>query len=342
MPYPVRFTILGGGNFGLALSHVLARNGIPSTLLLRNAEIAEHINVHHEHPTYLKGIKLPWHIRATTDAKDALQDATYVIHAVPVQYSRAFLKKVASYIPPGAPILSVSKGIETSSLSLMTDILAETCGPERSYAFLSGPSFAREIAQNMATAVVIASDDSQLANDLANLLSSPSFRCFTSKDVIGVEVGGAVKNVIAIAAGMSEGLGLGTNAMAGLVTRGCVEMKRIAQVLGGKPTTLSGLSGVGDTFGTCFGPLSRNRNFGIRLGKGETMEEILASSTEVAEGVDTALALANLIKKIDKSYRIDLKYAIIFGVSDILQGFRSPREGLEDLMAMPLRAEMYD
>ncbi|CAB1100138.1 unnamed protein product [Ectocarpus sp. CCAP 1310/34] len=195
---------------------------------------------------------------------------------------------------------------------------------------------------NQATAVVIASDDFCLANDMAKVLSSRTFRCFTSKDVVGVEVGGAVKNVIALAAGMCEGLGLGTNAMAGLVTRGCGEMRRLAIILGGKSRTLSGLSGVGDTFGTCFGPLSRNRNFGIRLGKGESMEEILASSTEVAEGVDTALALADLIRKTDKSYRIDLKYAIIFGVADILKGTRSPKEGLEDLMTMPLKAEMYD
>ncbi|CAM9127181.1 unnamed protein product [Phaeothamnion confervicola] len=342
LPFPVRFAVIGGGNFGLALSHVLTRNQIPTTLLVRQAKIAEHINTHHEHPRYLKGIKLSQHIRATTDPAEALPDATYVIHAVPVQYSREFLNGIKEHLPPGAPFLSVSKGIETSSLSLMADILRECCGRDRSYAFLSGPSFAREIAMDLATAVVIASEDIQLANDLAQLLSSPSFRCFTSRDVVGVEVGGAVKNVIALAAGMCEGLGLGTNAMAGLVTRGCVEMTRLATVLGGKASTVSGLSGVGDTFGTCFGPLSRNRSFGIRLGKGETMAEILASTTEVAEGVETALALSRLIPQIDRSYRIDLKYAIIFGIAEILRGERSPREGLADLMSMPLRAELYD
>lgn len=341
LPFPVRITVMGGGNFGLALSLVLARNQIPTTLLVRTQGVAEHVNSHREHPQYLKGIKIPPCVHATADPKEALKDATYMIHAVPVQYTRKFLEKVVPHMPPGAPILSVSKGIETSSLMLMNDILKETCGAGRSYAFLSGPSFAREIAMNQATAVVIASDDSSLANDFAEVLSSPSFRCFTSRDVVGVEVGGAVKNVIALAAGMCEGLGLGTNAMAGLVTRGCGEMRRMAVTLGGNPRTLSGLSGVGDTFGTCFGPLSRNRNFGIRLGKGESMEEILASSTEVAEGVDTALALADLIKKVDRSYRVDLKYAIIFGVADILKGERSPKEGLEDLMTMPLRAEMY-
>ncbi len=155
-------------------------------------------------------------------------------------------------------------------------------------------------------------------------------------------MGGAVKNVIAIAAGMCEGLGLGTNAMAALVTRGCLEMQLIALSMGGRPSTLSGLSGVGDTFGTCFGPLSRNRKTGVRLGKGETLKDILASSTEVAEGVDTATSLVELIKKNNRSYRRDLKFPIIFGVAEILKGERTPREGLLDLMNLPLRAEMYD
>lgn len=182
----------------------------------------------------------------------------------------------------------------------------------------------------------------QLADDLADIMSSPNFRVFTSSDVMGIEVGGSVKNVIAIAAGMCEGLGLGTNAMSGLVTRGCGEMRRLGLYLGAEPTTLAGLSGVGDTFGTCFGPLSRNRNFGIRLGKGETMEEILATTTEVAEGVDTAGALVDLIKSKSKGYRLDLKYPIIFGVRDILEGKLGAREGLEGLMEMPLRLESYE
>ncbi|CAM9184690.1 unnamed protein product, partial [Chrysoparadoxa australica] len=337
-----RFTILGGGNFGLAMSHVLARKQIATTLLVREQEAADFFNEHHLHPRYLKDIKIPELVYATADPKVALRDADFVIHAVPVQYSRAFLTQVAPYIPEGVPILSVSKGIETSTLCLMTDIIKECCGASRPTAFLSGPSFAREIAQGLATAVVIASEDAQLGKDLSNIMSGPNFRCFTSRDVIGLEVGGAVKNVIALAAGMCEGLGLGTNAMAGLVTRGCVEMKRVAVFLGGRTTTLAGLSGVGDTFGTCFGPLSRNRNFGIRLGKGETMEEILASSTEVAEGVDTALALSDLIRAKDHSYRIDLKYPVIFGVANILKGQLNPRTGMSELMMMPLRAEVYD
>jgi glycerol-3-phosphate dehydrogenase (NAD+) len=318
---------------------------------------------------------LPAKIRATADPAACLPDATYIIHAVPVQYSRTFLNSIKEYIPPNTPILSGSKGIETTSLGFMADILKECLGEERSYAFLSGPSFAREICEGVATAVVVASEDLLLARDIAELLSDEAFRIFTSKDVVGIEVGGAVKNVIALAAGMCEGLGLGTNAMSGLVTRGCGEMRRLGVYFGARPSTIAGLSGtyyttgyqhaigvcplvrvwglwrsaiccaslgVGDTFGTCFGPLSRNRKFGYRLGQGETMEEILASSTEVAEGVDTSIALVNLIKAKCKGYRMDLKYPILFGIAAILQGQLTPREGLKGIMEMPFLMESFD
>ena len=225
----------------------------------------------------MKDLTLPDRVRATSDAKDALDDATYVIHAVPVQYSREFLKNVEvcvflffnllvclllvefspaplcrrrtsfqqDFLPPHTPILSASKGIETTSLGFMADILKECCGSSRSYAFLSGPSFAREVVDGMTTAVVIASEDHELADDLADIMTSDTFKVFTSHDVIGVEVGGSVKNVIAIAAGMCEGLKLGTNAMSALVTRGCGEMRRLGLYLGAEPSTLAGLSGVG-------------------------------------------------------------------------------------------------
>ena len=242
-PYPVRITVMGGGNFGLALATVCARNGIPTTLLVRNKEIADFINTKHQHPRYMQNITFPSRIRATSNPKECFSDATYIIHAVPCQYSREFLTSVAEYIPPSTPVLSVSKGIETTSLGFMADILKECLGEERAYAFLSGPSFAREICEGVATAVVIASEDLDLARDLATLLSDNNFLCFTSKDVVGVEIGGAVKNVIAIAAGMCEGLGLGTNAMSGLVTRGCGEMRRLGLTFGARSSSISGLSG---------------------------------------------------------------------------------------------------
>lgn len=341
-PYPVRMAVIGGGNFALALATVAARQNIPTTLLLRDQATADKINSEHRHPRYMTDISLPKNVRATADPESALGDATYIIHAVPVQFSREFLEKVKDYIPVGVPVLSASKGIETTNLGFMVDILKDCLGKDRSYAFLSGPSFAREICEGVATAVVIASEDIMLADDLADMLSSDNFRVFTTKDVAGVEIGGAVKNVIALAAGMCEGLGLGTNAMSGLVTRGCAEMRRLGLTLGARPSTISGLSGVGDTFGTCFGPLSRNRKFGYRLGKGETMEEILDSTTEVAEGVETSKALVKMIKTRCKGYRLDLKYPILFGVADILEGKQTPEDGLKGLMNMPMRMESFD
>lgn len=246
-PYPVRVAVMGGGNFGLAMAAICARQGHPTTLLVRGEDIAAQINTNRTHPRYMQGITLPSGIRATTDPKDCLPDATYIVHAVPCQYSRKFLEGVKEYIPPGTPVLSVSKGIETSSLGFMADILRECLGMDRPLAFLSGPSFAREIIEGVATAVVIASEDLDLARDLASLLSDDNFKCFTSQDVVGVEIGGAVKNVIAVGAGMCEGLGLGTNAMSGLVTRGCNEMRRLGLTFGARPSTIAGLSGMWKT-----------------------------------------------------------------------------------------------
>jgi glycerol-3-phosphate dehydrogenase (NAD+) len=240
---PVRIAVMGGGNFGLALATVAARKNIPTTLLVRDQADADSINQHHRHPRKMNDFELPFLVRASTDAAECLGDATYIVHAVPVQYSRKFLQSVAQYIPANTPVISGSKGIETSSLGFMADILKECLGEDRSYAFLSGPSFAREICEGVATAVVIASEDLIFAKDMAELLSDESFRVFTSRDVVGVEIGGAVKNVIALAAGMCEGLGLGTNAMSGLVTRGCGEMRRLGKAFGARTSTLAGLSG---------------------------------------------------------------------------------------------------
>lgn len=263
-PYPIRIAVMGGGNFGLALASVTARKGIPTTLLVRSNEVAESINKEHRHPTYMKDFTLPVRLRATVDPAECLPDATYIVHAVPVQYSREFLASVSRFIPPATPVVSGSKGIETTSLGFMADILTECLGSERSYAFLSGPSFAREICEGVATAVVVASEDLLLARDLAELLSDNAFRVFMSSDVIGVEIGGAVKNVIALAAGMCEGLGLGTNAMSALVTRGCGEMRRLGIKLGAQPSTLAGLSGMYTYIGEFFNNFTANFLFNTR------------------------------------------------------------------------------
>lgn len=338
----INVAVYGGGSFGTAMACVLGRKGVKATLVVRKPEVVEQINTKHVNPYYQSDLLLPPSVTATLDPEEAFSTADFIFHAVPVQYSREALGKVAHLIEPDVPVVSLSKGIETSTLCVMSELIPECLGESQPVAFVSGPSFAKEIVQGMATAVTIASTDRLLAKDLMALFTSDSFRALYTPDVIGVEIGGAVKNVIAIAAGMSEGLGLGTNAMAALVTRGCGEMRRLVTSTGGESSTVFGLSGVGDTFGTCFGPLSRNRMVGYRIGQGESIDEILDSMSEVAEGVATARALKQLVNDRVKGYRKDLKYPILFGVADILDGTLSPREGLTLLMEKyPLRLEEY-
>lgn len=303
----INVAVYGGGSFGTAMACVLARKGINATLIVRRPEVVEQINQNHVNPYYQSDLLLPPLVRATLDPEEAFSEADYIFHAVPMQSTRKALEQVKHLIPNDVPIVSLAKGIETSTLCLMSELIPEVLGAEQPCAYVSGPSFAAEILNGMATAVTVASTDRELANDLMKLFTSASFRALYTPDVIGVEVGGAVKNVIAIAAGMSEGLGLGTNAMAALVTRGCGEMRRLVSTLGGDESTVFGLSGVGDTFGTCFGPLSRNRQVGYRLGQGESLDEILGSMSQVAEGVATARSLKELVNKRVKGYRKDLK-----------------------------------
>lgn len=252
--------------------------------------------------------------------------------------------KLGPLFPPEVPVLSTSKGLEVSSHKFMFELLQETVatrGSGRPLAFLSGPSFAREIMQELPTAVVVACENLEIAKQIATMLSSSIFKVFTTTDFIGVEVAGALKNIVAIAAGMAEGMGLGMNAVAGLVTRGCSEMRRVAELLGGSSVTLSGLSGVGDTFLTCFGPLSRNRTVGYRLGKGESLSAILKTSQEVAEGVATAEAVTEWLPSVmNTTYtRALVRYPILLSVAPILEGKLTPEEGMQQLMAMPPSVE---
>ena len=333
----------GGGSFGTAMANLLGRNGYPVTMLVRDEFVADGININHRNPRYLAHHSLPTNVTATTDTKTAFQDAQLCVHAVPVQQSRAFWSAHGTCIPDNIPILCTSKGLEVSSLLLMCELLPEMLGTERSYAYLAGPSFAAEMMQCLPTAVVVASKERELAHKLGDMLAAPWFRVFTSTDTVGVEIAGAMKNVIAIAAGMSDGLGLGTNSMAALVTRGCSEMRRIATLKGASPVTLSGLSGVGDTFLTCFGPLSRNRTVGVRLGRGEKLSDILSTSKQIAEGVATAKALVQWLGNDEEcnpaETRASLKYPILFGVAAILDGKLTPKEGLDMLLATPPRIE---
>jgi len=335
----LKFAIFGGGAFSLAMAKVLSYKNISSSMLVRSPDVADYINTNHFHPKYLVNNSLPIQLWASANIEEVLENVTHIIHAVPMQQSREFLTRNEKYIPSNIPLLSVTKGVEQVTFSLMSDIVVETLGSYRRAAYLSGPSFAKEIMNGQATAVVIASTDDALANELSDILSSVEFRCHTSRDVKGVELGGAMKNVIALAAGMCEGLGLGMNAMSSLITRGCTEMSRMGVLFGADQETFGGLAGVGDTFGTCLGPLSRNRQVGLRLARGEKLDEILVNLDGVSEGIYTALALEQLIKTKVRPTVFEMKFPIISGVASIIKGNITPEFGLRLLMQYPLRDE---
>lgn len=331
-----KVAVLGGGSFGTAMATLLARNkdSLEVVLLLRDPATCASVNERHINERYLKQYTLPPNVRATTDASVALSGADYIVHAVPVQQSTAFLQGLRHQIPATTPILCLSKGLEVGTCRNMSQIIDDALGRQQPLAVLSGPTFAVEIMQGLPTAIVAASTDPELALRVQRLFASSNLRVNTSSDVIGVEVAGALKNVLAIAAGIVEGLQLGNNAMAALVAQGCSEIRWLAERMGADPVTLSGLSGVGDIMLTCFVPLSRNRTVGVRLGKGESLAAILASSTQVAEGVATASAVVVLARR----HRVALP--VLTAVARILDGELSPREAVDAVMSLPQRPEI--
>ncbi|GAB4817175.1 hypothetical protein N2152v2_004221 [Parachlorella kessleri] len=343
-----KVVVFGGGSFGTAMGVALARQKpqLQVTLLLRDPYLCKDINQLHCNTRYLKEYELPPNINATTSAVEAIAGAQYAIHAVPVQGSRSFLQGIKDLLPPTLPIISVSKGIELSSGQLMSDLIPSVLGRKQPVVYLSGPSFAKEVMDNKPTGVVAASKDRAMARQVQGLFASPSMRVNLTDDVVGVEVCGALKNVLAIAAGIVEGLELGHNAMAALVSQvgqeaeagwgvstvtalGCAEIRWLAEKMHAKPTTISGLSGLGDIMLTCYGSLSRNRTVGVRLGRGEKLEDILSSSSQVAEGVPTAGVVVTLARK----YRVQLP--VLTAVAQVLEGHLSPREAVFEIMNLP-------
>jgi len=334
---PQTIVVLGGGSFATAMATVLARNNHNIIMLSRNLETVTSINENHKNPTHLSTFTLLNNIKASNDAESSLKTANYIVHCVPIQQSLEYLQNLQKFIPQDVPIISTSKGLHVGTLTLMSNLIPNALGRDQPAAFFSGPSFAKELMENMPTAVVVASKDMALAVKVQNLFASATLRVYTSTDIIGVEVGGAIKNVFAMAAGAVEGLGLGINTMAALVTRGCHEMNRLALTMGAQPYTLSGLSGYGDLMLTCFGNLSRNRSVGVRLGKGEKLADILSSMNEVAEGVATAPAALELCIR----YNLDLP--IIKAVADVVAGKLSAKDAVHNLFTLPLTPEFnYD
>jgi glycerol-3-phosphate dehydrogenase (NAD(P)+) len=295
----MRASVIGSGSFGTALANVLAVNFEHVGLWGRDAALAESINSRHENTPYLPDIPLSSRIRATVSLQEALEGSELVVLATPSHVTRDVVANALPYLPLHAPVLTVAKGIENETLLTMTEVL-EDCLPEEYHpyiAVLSGPSFAKELAQRMPTVVTIASHWDKVAVRCQKALQTETFRSYTSKDVVGVQYGGALKNVIAIAAGIADGMGMGHNARAALITRGIAEISRLAVRKGANPLTLSGLSGMGDLVLTCTGELSRNRRVGMELGRGRPLQEILGDMKQVAEGVKTARSARDLARQ---------------------------------------------
>ena len=291
--------VLGGGSFGTALAQLVANQGQDVRLWMRNAESVASINRDHHNPRYLSDFELSERITATSDLKEAVADVDWIILAAPSQGVRSLLESMKPFIPE-VPMVLGAKGIENATLMTMDEVVCDVLGEswgERTLA-LSGPSFAKEIMENDPTAVVLACVNEDLAEEIAQLLFSETFRAYTTTDIVGVEMGGALKNVIALAAGGVVGLGWGYNTRATLITRGLAEITRFAVATGGNPLTLSGLSGMGDLVLTCTGGLSRNRAVGQALGEGRTLDEALAEVKQVAEGVQTARSAYELAQRL--------------------------------------------
>ncbi len=324
--------VMGGGSFGTAMATLLARNkpeGLDVVILVRSQQDADAINDTHRNAKYLPEYELPESVRATTDPAAALAGADFIIHAVPVQSSKAFLSGVKDHIDPATPLLCLSKGLEVGTCEMMSEVIPRGLGRDQPLAVLSGPTFAVELMQGLPTAIVAASESKDLAWRVQRLFASSCLRVNTSTDVTGVEMSGALKNVLAIAAGIVDGLELGNNALAAVVAQGCAEIRWLAQRMGAKPATLAGLSGTGDIMLTCFVPLSRNRTVGKRLGAGESLEAVLGSMTQVAEGVATAGAVMKLARK----HKVSLP--VLTAVARILEDGVDPREAVEQVMNLP-------
>lgn len=293
-----KVAVLGAGSWGTAFSLVLADAGCDVHLWARRAEVCADVNERHENAAYLSGISLPESIRATTDPERAMADADLVVLAVPSQTLRSNLTEWQPILPASVPVVSLMKGVELGTLKRMSEVMTEVgdLAPER-IAVISGPNLAREIANREPAASVVACEDHEVAKQLQALVHSRAFRPYTSEDVVGCELGGAYKNVVALSVGIAVGLGYGDNSTASLITRGLAETARLAVALGANPITLMGLAGLGDLVATCSSPLSRNRTFGEKLGRGMTVEEITTSTTQVAEGAKSCKSLLALAQR---------------------------------------------
>jgi len=327
--------IIGAGSWGTALAVLLAELGQPVRLWVRRPELAEKIHQTRLNDLYLPGIRLPESIRVAADPAAIFEGIDTLICAVPSHAVRAVFRDLRPHVPPGACIISATKGIENETCMLMTEVLGAVLGPDKNLrlAALTGPTFALEVVRGDPAAAVIAAADSETATRLQKRCSGRNLRLYSSCDLVGVQIGGAVKNIIAIASGIVSGLGLGYNTAAALITRGLAELKRLCTAAGGRPESLSGLAGLGDLVLTCTGALSRNRTLGVELGRGRQLEEVLAGMHSVAEGVRTTQSAVAL------AHRLAIEMPITDQMFKVLYEGKPPLEAIRDLMERELKSE---
>lgn len=328
--------IFGSGGWGTALAQLCARRGYEVFQWVREEEVCEDINTCHINKVFLPDIQLSPSIHATRDEHEALDGAELVLLVIPAQFTRGVLIRIRYLLPSGVPIVCCSKGIENGSLELMSEVLTgELPGKYHPYlTYLSGPSFAGEVAAGKPANVTVAGENMDIRKKVQTMLGGFSFRIYTSQDVVGVQVGGSVKNVIAIAIGACAGMGFGLSAQASLITRGLAEMTRMAVAKGANPLTLSGHSGIGDLVLTCTGDLSRNRRVGLALGQGRSLQETVNSMKMVAEGVETARSVCGL------ALRLGIEMPIAERVNQVLHHGKPLQEAAQELMDRPLREEL--
>ena len=323
--------VIGGGAWGTALALVCARAGLETRLWVRETEALKAIAETGQNTPFLAGVDLGDQVTATGDMAD-LAACDILLCVVPAQHLRSGLTAFAPHLTTGTPVLLCAKGVEQGSLKLMTEVLAEAL-PQARPAVLSGPSFAREVAMGLPTAVTLACPDQDLGHQLAGAIATPTFRPYVSTDMVGAEIGGSVKNVLAIACGIVEGRGLGRSAHAALITRGFAEMIRLAEALGGKAETVAGLCGLGDLVLTCSSPQSRNMSVGLALGQGQSLTEALSGKLSVAEGVASAPAVRQLARK------LNVETPICEAVAAILAGEAGIDQAISGLLSRPLKSE---
>ena len=329
--------VVGAGSWGTTLANLLAKKGLDVVLWVYEADLAERMADTRVNDLYLPGVELDQRLVVTSDLNLAAGNRPLLLLVCPSQVMRRVVEQCRPVLHPDGLLVSAAKGIENESLLTMSEVLAEVLGQEitdRS-AFLSGPSFAREVAEEQPTAVAVAAENNGVADTVQQLFSTEYFRVYTNADVMGVELGGALKNVIALAAGVSDGLGFGYNTRAALITRGLAEIARLGEAKGALPATFAGLAGMGDLVLTCTGDLSRNRKVGMELGQGRKLNEILGAMHMVAEGVKTTLSAYQLARK------LGVEVPIIEQMYQILYADKSPRQAVTDLMQRVLKAESF-